>query len=36
VVTPLQDENDLWNEGEDWEVEEWGDEWDDFEDEDDW
>jgi chaperone required for assembly of F1-ATPase len=36
VVTPLQDEDDLWNENEDWEVEEWGDEWDDFNDEGDW
>ena len=36
VVTPLQDEDDLWTENEDWEVEEWGDEWDDFNDEGDW
>jgi len=36
VVIPLQDEDDLWTEEENWEVEEWGDEWDDFNDEDDW
>ncbi len=36
VVISLQDEDDLWTEEEDWEVEEWGDEWDDFNDEDDW
>ena len=36
VVIPLQDEDDLWTEEENWEVEEWGDEWDDFSDEDDW
>jgi hypothetical protein len=36
VVTPLQDEDNLWKEDEDWEVEEWGDEWDDFGVDDDW
>ncbi len=36
VVILLQDEDDLWTEEEDWEVEEWGDEWDDFNNEDDW
>ena len=36
VVIPLKDEDALWTEDEDWEVEEWGDEWDDFNDEDDW
>ena len=36
VVTPLQDEDNLWSENEDWEVEEWGDEWDDLGAEDDW
>ena len=36
MVIPLQDEDNLWNKNEDWEVEEWGDEWDGFEDDDDW
>jgi len=36
VVTPLQDEDNLWKEDEDWEVEEWGDEWNDFGVDDDW
>ena len=36
MVIPLKDEDALWTEDEDWEVEEWGDEWDDFNDEDDW
>ena len=36
VVIPLKDEDALWTEDEDWEVEEWGDEWDDFNDEDNW